>query len=86
MAAYAWLFRIPYRATQDHKIRRMVELQAYLAIRASGGRPDALAQLIGVIRGDGRRLPIERVSELEFAKRHRTKSGLRNSSTPGTRG
>jgi membrane peptidoglycan carboxypeptidase len=38
------------------------------AIGASGDRPVALAQLIGIIANDGKEAPTQSISELEFAK------------------
>jgi membrane peptidoglycan carboxypeptidase len=88
--AYKWLFKTRYHATQDRRIRRMVEQHAYdaigqswqalgypfahltpsyaAAIGASGDRPAALAQLIGVIANKGNQAPTQSLSELEFAK------------------
>ncbi|KXU97858.1 glycosyl transferase family 51 [Caballeronia megalochromosomata] len=90
VAVYSWLFKTRYHATQDRRIRRMVELQAYAeiakawralgytfasvtpsyaaAIGASGDRPEALAQLIGIVQNEGRGLAMQRISALEFAK------------------
>jgi membrane peptidoglycan carboxypeptidase len=87
--SYLWLFKTRYRGTQDRRIRRMVELQAYAritqawralgypfetvtpsyaaAVGASGDRPDALAQLIGIVANDGRKLPSQSIDSLEFA-------------------
>ncbi|TGT14674.1 hypothetical protein EN817_32835, partial [Mesorhizobium sp. M3A.F.Ca.ET.174.01.1.1] len=70
LQSYSWLFKTRYHATQDRRIKRMVELRAYeaigrswqalgypfatltpsyaAAIGASGDRPAALAQLIGL--------------------------------------
>ncbi|MBN3756377.1 glycosyl transferase family 51 [Paraburkholderia sp. Tr-20389] len=88
--SYKWLFKTRYHATQDRRIRRMVEQHAYdaigkswqalgypfahltpsyaAAIGASGDRPAALAQLIGVIANKGNQAPTQSLSELEFAK------------------
>ncbi|SAK56409.1 glycosyl transferase family protein [Caballeronia temeraria] len=88
--AYSWLFKTRYRATQDRRIKRMVELQAYAeiakswralgypfssvtpsyaaAIGASGDRPEALAQLVGIVENGGNGLATQRISTLEFAK------------------
>lgn len=88
--SYSWLFKTRYHATQDRRIKRMVELQAFgeigkawralgypfatltpsyaAAIGASGDRPAALAQLIGVIAAGGSQLPAQSIAELEFAK------------------
>jgi hypothetical protein len=88
--AYSWLFKTRYHGTQDRRIRRMVELQAYAAIGrswrelgypfasltpsyaaaigASGDRPVALAQLIGLIANGGNKVPTHSIAELEFAK------------------
>jgi membrane peptidoglycan carboxypeptidase len=88
--AYSWLFKTRYRATQDRRIKRMVELQAYAeiakswralgypfssvtpsyaaAIGASGDRPEALAQLVGIVENGGTGLATRRISTLEFAK------------------
>jgi membrane peptidoglycan carboxypeptidase len=90
METYSWLFKTRYHATQDRRIRRMVELQAYAAIGrswrelgypfatltpsyaaaigASGDRPVALAQLIGLIANGGNKVPTHSIEELEFAK------------------
>ncbi|SDR35928.1 Transglycosylase [Paraburkholderia fungorum] len=90
LSTYSWLFKTRYHATQDRRIKRMVELRAYdaigkswqalgypfatltpsyaAAIGASGDRPAALAQLIGVIANDGNKVPTESLTELEFAK------------------
>ena len=90
LSTYSWLFKTRYHATQDRRIKRMVELRAYeaigkswqalgypfanltpsyaAAIGASGDRPAALAQLIGVIANDGNKVPTESLSELQFAK------------------
>ncbi|MEX3937094.1 transglycosylase domain-containing protein [Paraburkholderia phymatum] len=88
--AYKWLFKTRYHATQDRRIRRMVEQHAYdaigkswqalgypfahltpsyaAAIGASGDRPAALAQLIGVIANQGEQAPTHSIADLEFAK------------------
>ncbi|SEB13262.1 transglycosylase domain-containing protein [Paraburkholderia sartisoli] len=88
--AYSWLFKTRYHATQDRRIKRMVELRAYdaigkswqalgypfanltpsyaAAIGASGDRPAALAQLIGIIANDGDKVPTESIAQLDFAK------------------
>jgi membrane peptidoglycan carboxypeptidase len=88
--AYSWLFKTRYHATQDRRIKRMVELQAYAqitkawralgypfssvtpsfatAIGASGDRPEALAQLVGIVENGGQGLATQRISTLEFAK------------------
>jgi hypothetical protein len=90
LAAYSWLFKTRYHATQDRRVKRMVELRAYAeigkswralgypfatltpsyaaAIGASGDRPAALAQLIGVIANGGRMLPPQSISTLVFAE------------------
>ncbi|CAG4904970.1 transglycosylase domain-containing protein [Paraburkholderia gardini] len=87
---YSWLFKTRYHATQDRRIKRMVELRAYdaigkswqalgypfanltpsyaAAIGASGDRPAALAQLIGVIANGGDKVPTESIAQLDFAK------------------
>ena len=89
-ASYSWLFKTRYHATQDRRIKRMVELRAFdeigkswralgypfatvtpsyaAAIGASGDRPAALAQLIGIIADGGKMLPSQMVTEWEFAK------------------
>ncbi|SAK86892.1 glycosyl transferase family protein [Caballeronia calidae] len=88
--AYSWLFKTRYRGTQDRRIKRMVELQAYAeiakswralgypfssvtpsyaaAIGASGDRPEALAQLVGIVENGGSGLATQRIATLEFAK------------------
>ncbi|WP_144141234.1 transglycosylase domain-containing protein [Paraburkholderia sp. BCC1884] len=90
LSTYSWLFKTRYHLTQDHRIKRMVELRAYdaigkswqalgypfatltpsyaAAIGASGDRPAALAQLIGVIANDGNKVPTESLTQLDFAK------------------
>ncbi|RKP53458.1 transglycosylase domain-containing protein [Pararobbsia silviterrae] len=90
VSTYSWLFKTRYHATQDRRIKRMIELQAYTtigkswqalgypfsdltpsyaaAIGASGDRPAALAELIGIIANDGQRAPIESFSKLDFAE------------------
>ncbi|NPT37062.1 transglycosylase domain-containing protein [Paraburkholderia xenovorans] len=90
LSTYSWLFRTRYHATQDRRIKRMVELRAYdaigkswqalgypfatltpsyaAAIGASGDRPAALAQLIGVIANNGNKVPTESLTQLDFAK------------------
>ncbi|TDV14996.1 transglycosylase domain-containing protein [Paraburkholderia caballeronis] len=87
---YKWLFRTRYHATQDRRIRHMIELRAYdaigkswrelgypfatltpsygTAIGASGDRPAALAQLIGLVAADGDKLPTHSIDSLEFAR------------------
>ncbi|MFM0289674.1 transglycosylase domain-containing protein [Paraburkholderia megapolitana] len=89
-ASYSWLFRTRYHATQDRRIRHMVELRAYdaigkswqtlgypfanltpsyaAAIGASGDRPVALAQLIGIVANDGNKLPTQSITSLDFAQ------------------
>lgn len=88
--SYKWLFKTRYHATQDRRIKRMVEQRAYeeigkswralgypfakltpsygAAIGASGDRPVALAQLIGIISNGGKQAPTHSITELEFAK------------------
>ncbi|MBN3847435.1 glycosyl transferase family 51 [Paraburkholderia sp. Ac-20342] len=90
LSTYSWLFKTRYHATQDRRIKRMVELRAYdaigkswqalgypfasitpsyaAAIGASGDRPAALAQLIGVIANDGNKVPTETLTQIDFAK------------------
>jgi hypothetical protein len=90
LSTYSWLFKTRYHATQDRRIKRMVELRAYdaidkswqalgypfatltpsyaAAIGASGDRPAALAQLIGVIANGGNKVPTESLTQLDFAK------------------
>jgi membrane peptidoglycan carboxypeptidase len=90
LSTYSWLFKTRYHLTQDHRIKRMVELRAYdaigkswqalgypfetltpsyaAAIGASGDRPAALAQLIGVIANDGNKVPTESLTQLDFGK------------------
>jgi membrane peptidoglycan carboxypeptidase len=90
LSTYSWLFKTRYHATQNRRIKRMVELRAYeaigkswrelgypfatltpsyaAAIGASGDRPAALAQLIGVIANGGNKLPTENLTQLDFAK------------------
>lgn len=87
--SYAWLYKTRRHATQDRRIRRMVELQAYdaigkswralgypfetvtpsyaAAIGASGDRPAALAQLIGILANDGKMRTARSVDTLSFA-------------------
>jgi membrane peptidoglycan carboxypeptidase len=87
---YSWLFKTRYHATQDRRIKHMIELRAYdaigkswqalgypfanltpsyaAAIGASGDRPAALAQLIGVIANGGNKVPTENITQLDFAK------------------
>ncbi|HTJ95734.1 MAG TPA: transglycosylase domain-containing protein [Pararobbsia sp.] len=89
ISTYSWLFKTRYHATQDRRIKRMIELHAYdaigkswralgypfsdltpsyaAAIGASGDRPAALAQLIGIIANNGESTPTENVSKLDFA-------------------
>jgi membrane peptidoglycan carboxypeptidase len=89
LSTYSWLFKTRYHATQDRRIRHMVELQAYerigkswrelgypfetvtpsygAAIGASGDRPDALAQLIGIVAENGTMLQPHSISTLDFA-------------------
>ncbi|ACD18950.1 transglycosylase domain-containing protein [Paraburkholderia phytofirmans] len=90
LSTYSWLFKTRYHATQDRRIKRMVELRAYdaigkswqalgypfatltpsyaAAIGASGDRPAALAQLIGVVANNGNKVPTESLTQLDFAK------------------
>ena len=90
VSTYSWLFKTRYHATQDRRIKHMVELRAYdaigkswqalgypfanltpsyaAAIGASGDRPAALAQLIGVIANGGNKVPTETIAQLDFAK------------------
>ncbi|OLL32365.1 glycosyl transferase family 51 [Burkholderia sp. SRS-W-2-2016] len=90
LSTYSWLFKTRYHATQDRRIKRMVELRAYdaigkswqalgypfanltpsyaAAIGASGDRPAALAQLIGVIANDGNKVPTDTLTQIDFAK------------------
>jgi len=87
---YKWLFRTRYHATQDRRIRHMIELRAYdaigrswrelgypfktltpsygAAIGASGDRPAALAQLIGLVAADGEKVPTHSIESLDFAR------------------
>ncbi|RAR65143.1 transglycosylase [Paraburkholderia unamae] len=87
---YKWLFKTKYHATQNRRIRHMIELRAYdaigkswralgypfdsitpsygAAIGASGDRPAALAQLIGLISSNGEKLPTHSFDSLEFAR------------------
>ncbi|QGZ63987.1 transglycosylase domain-containing protein [Paraburkholderia acidisoli] len=87
---YQWLFKTKYHATQDRRIRHMIELRAYdaigkswralgypfdsitpsygAAIGASGDRPAALAQLIGLISSHGEKLPTHSFESLDFAR------------------
>ena len=89
-ASYSWLFETRYHATQDRRIKRMVELQAYAeigkswrrlgypfatitpsyaaAIGASGDRPAALAQLIGIVASGGTMLPAQDLASIDFAQ------------------
>ncbi|MFC0401130.1 transglycosylase domain-containing protein [Paraburkholderia rhizosphaerae] len=88
--AYKWLFKTRYHATQDRRIKRMIEQRAYeeigaswralgypfskltpsygAAIGASGDRPAALAELIGIVSNGGNRAPTHSITDLEFAK------------------
>jgi membrane peptidoglycan carboxypeptidase len=90
VSTYSWLFKTRYHATQDRRIKRMIELHAYAAIDkswqalgypfanltpsyaaaigASGDRPAALAQLMGVIANGGDKVPTESIAQLDFAK------------------
>jgi membrane peptidoglycan carboxypeptidase len=90
VSTYSWLFKTRYHATQDRRIKHMIELHAYAAIGkswqalgypfanltpsyaaaigASGDRPAALAQLIGVIANGGNKVPTESIAQLDFAK------------------
>ncbi|MEX3790584.1 transglycosylase domain-containing protein [Paraburkholderia sp. BR14374] len=90
LSTYSWLFKTRYHATQDRRIKRMVELRAFdaigkswqalgypfasltpsyaAAIGASGDRPAALAQLIGVIANGGNKVPTETLTQIDFAK------------------
>jgi len=90
MYTYRWLFRTRYHATQDRRIRHMVELRAYdaigkswralgypfatltpsygAAIGASGDRPAALAQLIGLVAANGEQVPTHSIESLDFAR------------------
>jgi len=87
--SYRWLLKTHHPAKQDRRIRRMVELEAYVrigkswralgypfetltpsyatSIGASGDRPAALAQLIGIIANDGWMLPPHSIGTLDFA-------------------
>ncbi|WP_322011390.1 transglycosylase domain-containing protein [Paraburkholderia sp. J12] len=87
---YSWLFKTRYYATQNRRIRHMIELRAYdaigkswrtlgypfdsitpsygAAIGASGDRPAALAQLIGLVASDGEKLPTHSFESLDFAR------------------
>jgi membrane peptidoglycan carboxypeptidase len=87
---YKWLYKTRYRATQDRRVRHMVELRAYeaigkswralgypfatltpsygAAIGASGDRPAALAQLIGLVAADGEKVPTHSIESLDFAR------------------
>jgi membrane peptidoglycan carboxypeptidase len=104
IAAYSWLFKTRYQATQDRRIKRMVERQAYemigkswnvlgypfdtltpsfaAAIGASGDRPAALAQLIGVVASGGKILPTQSISGLEFAKNTPYETQLKRVTSP----
>lgn len=90
LESYKWLFKTRYYATQNRRIRRMVEQHAYeaigkswqalgypfshltpsyaAAIGASGDRPSALAELIGIVANNGEKAPTQSIAELEFAK------------------
>ncbi|RDK00352.1 transglycosylase domain-containing protein [Paraburkholderia lacunae] len=90
LSTYSWLFKTRYHATQDRRIKRIVEQRAFdaigkswqalgypfatltpsyaAAIGASGDRPAALAQLIGVIANGGNKVPTESLTQLDFAK------------------
>jgi membrane peptidoglycan carboxypeptidase len=87
---YKWLFKTKYYATQNRRIRHMIELQAYeaigkswralgypfdhitpsygAAIGASGDRPAALAQLIGLVASNGEKVPTHSFESLDFAR------------------
>jgi len=104
LASYSWLFKTRYQTTQDRRIKRMVELQAYeaigkswsalgypfetltpsfaAAIGASGDRPAALAQLIGVVASGGKILPTQSISGLEFAKNTPYETQLKRVTSP----
>ncbi len=53
------------------------------AIGASGDRPAALAELVGILRNDGLRLPMLRFESLEFAKGTPYETFLEKSAEPG---
>jgi membrane peptidoglycan carboxypeptidase len=106
VTVYSWLFKTRYHATQDRRIKRMVELQAYAeitkswralgypfssvtpsyasAIGASGDRPEALAQLIGIVENGGQGLATQRISTLEFAKDTPFETHFVHASAPAT--
>ena len=89
-AAYGWLLRSRRKATQDSRLRRLIEEDAFAAIHrrwqrlgypfesivpsyatalgASGDRPTALAELMGVLVNDGQRLPTVRIESLHLAR------------------
>ncbi|RKP52109.1 transglycosylase domain-containing protein [Trinickia fusca] len=105
LTSYAWLFKTRHHLTQDRRIRRMVELQAYdaigkswralgypfervtpsfaAAVGASGDRPDALAQLIGIVANDGRMLPPQTIGTLDFAVGTPYETHFAHAATPG---
>lgn len=86
---YRWLFKDRYRRGQDHRIRTMLEADAFLEIHAawkrmafpfdrlvpsfataigsSGDNPAALAELMGILAGDGVRQSSVRIRALRFA-------------------
>lgn len=105
LTSYAWLFKTRHHATQDRRIRRMVELQAYdaigkswralgypfetvtpsyaAAIGASGDRPAALAQLIGILANDGKMRRAQSVDTLDFAAGTPFETHFAHASSPG---
>ncbi|HEY4805369.1 MAG TPA: transglycosylase domain-containing protein [Paraburkholderia sp.] len=101
---YKWLFKTKYHATQNRRIRHMIELRAYdaigrswrslgypfesitpsfgAAIGASGDRPAALAQLIGLIASNGEKLPTHSFESLDFARGTPYETHFVHASTP----
>jgi hypothetical protein len=87
---YGWLYRTHRKSKQDHKIRIVLEIEAFeeiheswkklgypfdflvpclaTAIGSSADRPASLAELVGIILGDGIRYPSVRFQELHFAE------------------
>ncbi|MCW3478768.1 transglycosylase domain-containing protein [Neisseriaceae bacterium JH1-16] len=86
---YAWLFKTRRRFAQDHRIRGMIEREAFVeigrqwralgypfesltpsyaaAVGASGDRPVALAELMGIIGSGGWKLSNPSLTSLDFA-------------------
>jgi hypothetical protein len=88
-ASYAWLSKTRHKQAQDHRIRILLEEDAFAwihqawrrlgypfdslvpsyatAIGSSADRPEALAELIGIILNEGVWQPSVRVERLHFA-------------------